>query len=292
MKKHHFSKIEFYITNVCNLNCNGCNRFNNYKFSGGQRWADYATAYTKWGEYIDIDQIVILGGEPLLNPDLLNWVNGIRQIFKSTKNIQVLSNGTQLNKVKGLYKRWHDHRDFYIGISWHNANNIDELESNVYSFLQGDVIRVEKNDERNVWGADFAYIDQYRVGIPVWMENTFYSSAINLTERGTFALHNSDPIQAHNSCGFAQHKNYHFIRGKLYKCGPVALFPEFDQQHQLDISDEDRVLINSYQPLSADDYLISGETFLSQLDQPLAQCKFCPVDHTTQEIFAIKKNLA
>ena len=289
MKKHHFSKIEFYITNVCNLNCNGCNRFNNYKFSGGQRWSDHEAAYTNWGNYIDIDQIVILGGEPLLNPDLLNWVNGIRQIFKSAKNVQVLSNGTQLTKVKGLYDRLLSGRDFYVGISWHNANNIDELESNVHSFLQGPVTRVEKD---NRWGADFAYIDKNAIGVPVWMENTFYSSAINLTDQGTFSLHNSDPIQAHNSCGFAQHKNYHFIRGKLYKCGPVALFPEFDEQHQLDISDEDRVLINSYQPLSADDYLTSGETFLSQLDQPLAQCKFCPVDRTTQEIFAIKKNLA
>ena len=31
---------EFYITNVCNLSCNGCNRFNNYKFRGFQRWED------------------------------------------------------------------------------------------------------------------------------------------------------------------------------------------------------------------------------------------------------------
>jgi hypothetical protein len=289
VNRHYFSKIEFYITNVCNLNCNGCNRFNNYKFSGSQRWVDYESVYAKWSEYIDIDQIVILGGEPLLNPDLLNWISGIRKIFKSTKNLQVLSNGTQLNKVKGLYDRLNLGRDFYIGISWHNANNVDELESNVRDFLKGSITRVEKD---NRWGADFAYIDQYGIGIPVWMENTFYSSAINLTDQGTFTLHNSNPLEAHSSCGFARHKNYHFIRGQLYKCGPVALFPEFDQQHQLDITSEDRTLLNSYRPLTVDNYLESGTEFISQLDQPLPQCKFCPVDRTTQEIFAVKKNLA
>lgn len=32
--------MEFYITNVCNLTCTGCNRFNNYKFKGFQRWTE------------------------------------------------------------------------------------------------------------------------------------------------------------------------------------------------------------------------------------------------------------
>jgi hypothetical protein len=188
-----------------------------------------------------------------------------------------------------LYNRLLAVRDFYVGISWHNANNINELESNVQSFLQGPITRVEKN---NQWGADFAYVDKNQIGVPVWMQTDFFPAAINLTDQGTFSLHNNDPLDAHNSCGFARHKNYHFIRGQLYKCGPVALFPEFDQQHRLDISKEDRILLNSYQPLSAADYLARGTDFITNLDQPLAQCKFCPVDPTTRKIFAVKKNLA
>ena len=42
--------MEFYITNVCNLTCTGCNRFNNYKFKGFQRWADYKEEYTQWSK--------------------------------------------------------------------------------------------------------------------------------------------------------------------------------------------------------------------------------------------------
>jgi len=288
--KHHFSKVEFYITNVCNLNCNGCNRFNNFKFSGGQRWADYEAIYTKWGEYVEIDHIVILGGEPLLNPDILEWIYGLNRIFKPKKKLQILSNGTRLTNVKGLYEALQVNGT-WIGISWHNSNTIDEFETEVYKFLKGKIIRLEKDDKQNRWGADFVYTDQYDTSIPVWMENSFYSAAINLTDQGIFSLHNSNPVAAHNICGFAQFKNYHFIRGKLYKCGPVALFPEFDKQHKLDISIEDRMLLNSYQPLSVDNYPTLGENFISQLDQPLPQCKFCPVNQTTREIFAVKKNL-
>ena len=39
---HRLNYAEFYITNVCNLNCTECNRFNNYHFSGHQRWDDYS----------------------------------------------------------------------------------------------------------------------------------------------------------------------------------------------------------------------------------------------------------
>ena len=33
--------IEFYITNVCNIACPQCNRFNNWNFKGHQIWKDY-----------------------------------------------------------------------------------------------------------------------------------------------------------------------------------------------------------------------------------------------------------
>lgn len=63
-QKIQISKVEFYITNVCNLNCSRYNRFNDHAFKGWQKWSDYAHAYAKWSEKIEIDQIVILGGKP------------------------------------------------------------------------------------------------------------------------------------------------------------------------------------------------------------------------------------
>jgi hypothetical protein len=70
----------------------------------------------------------------------------------------------------------------------------------------------------------------------------------------------------------------------------VALFPEFDQQHNLDISIEDRALLNSYRPLTATDYPELGAKFLEQLDQPIPQCKFCPSKMNNLQIFATSKN--
>ena len=290
MKKHSFSKIEFYITNVCNLTCEGCNRFNNYSFAGWQQWSDHEADYTKWAEYVDIDKIVILGGEPLLNPDILDWVYGINRIFK--RNVQILSNGTRLNKVKGLYEALQANGN-WMGISWHNPDTIDEFEAEVYKFLKGDIVKVGRDDPRNIFGAEIAWIDENNVSIPLWIQYDFYDSAIKLNDSGRFTLHNSRPEVAHNSCGFRIHKNYHFICGKLYKCGPSALFPEFDKQYKFDISEEDRKIINSYKPLSPYEFEERGAEFLANIDNQIDQCKFCPesLDYKNR-LFAVSKNQA
>jgi hypothetical protein len=290
VNKHLFSKIEFYITNVCNLTCEGCNRFNNYSFAGWQRWSDYEADYEEWAKHVDIDRIVILGGEPLLNPDILDWVYGINRIFK--RNVQILSNGTRLNKVKGLYEALQSNGN-WMGISWHNPNTINEFESEVHKFLRGNIVKLDQTDPRNEYGAQICWIDENRVAIPLWIQYDFYDSAIRRDASGKFTLHDSRPEVAHNSCGFRIHKNYHFIKGKLYKCGPAALFPEFDQQYKFDLSDEDRKLLSSYRPLSPYEFEERGAEFLANIDNQIDQCKFCPesLDYKNR-LFAVSKNQA
>ena len=80
MSKIKLDKVEFYITNVCNLTCDECNRFNNFSFKGWQRWQDYEAIYADWNSKLDIQQLVILGGEPLLNPSICEWITGINSL--------------------------------------------------------------------------------------------------------------------------------------------------------------------------------------------------------------------
>lgn len=295
------SNIEFYITNVCNLTCKNCNRFNDHDFRGWQRWSDYESQYRQWGQHVRLQRITILGGEPLLNPTICDWVDGINQIWQ--KSVQILSNGTRLNHVPNLYerlikfsvpgKRWIKN---WIGISLHNENDRERCFDEIRKFLKGDITYVHHSDPRNVnntytYGGQHAFVDQYGMRICVWEYDSFYRAAVQKTLDGRFTLFNNDAKAAHSTCGFARFKCYHFIRAKLYKCGPVALFPEFDQQHAFDISDEDRLLINSYLALSADEFETRGQEFLSHIDDVIPQCKFCPVsaDQQNEKIYAVNK---
>lgn len=282
-------KIEFYINNTCNLNCSNCNRFNDHHFTGWQKFEDYESILKQWAQHIDITQIVIMGGEPLLNPSINSWIKGLSDIWQQP--IQILTNGTRLNKVKGLYDAVYKPEEKmitnWIGISWHNLDD-DFLLQEIETFLQPP-IRISGKAEM---GQELEFMDKNDVPVRVYVQNEFGKAAVFRNSEGRFTLHQNQPEAAHSTCCFHLSQSYHMIHGKLYKCGPVALFPEFDQQHDFDISPEDKKLIYSYKPLSVEDFPAQGKTFLDNIDNVLPQCKFCPVGwhHDPEIIYPTVKN--
>lgn len=296
------NKVDFYITNVCNHTCEHCNRFNNHHFTGWQRWSDYADIYAEWGRRVRLKSAVIMGGEPTLNPTLADWIRGLATIFEV--DVQTLTNGTRLLEARGLYdalrfKSPNANMSNHIGISIHNMNDFDEIRYNVLNFLQGPTQewgRIYGRRPPSEWfpnyDADYSAYDSNGVLINAWISNDFSESAIVKTPEGKFALHNNNEIEtamAFNSCAFARYRSYHFIRGKLYRCAPAALMPEFDQQYRFDLSDADREMLYSYQPLGIDNYDSYAEQFFKTIDDPIPQCKFCSPHPETKKIFPIRK---
>ena len=289
------NKVDVYITNVCNLTCQHCNRFNNFNFKGWQRWGDYEDQYQQWGKLVDLTAVTIMGGEPFLNPTLIDWVRGINRIFGI--EVQILTNGTRFRHNPDLYDalffKHHTRPHNHIGVSLHNPDQFEKLKEDILWFLKGPVQIYPKGHSENFWNSDYLFVDRNGIVVTVMNVDTFHSASITQSWQNStqpvFKLHNSDPFFAHQNCGFATFKSYHFIRGKLYKCAPVALMPEFDQQHTLDISDADRALLNSYQPLSVDNFETYQQEFFAQLDNPIAQCKFCPEQYSFQKIFPVIK---
>lgn len=282
MPKIKIDKVEFYITNVCNLTCTYCNRFNNLNFKGWQDWNDYSAIYAKWAELIEINQgATLLGGEPLLNPTVCNWALGLVKLWN--KPIQILSNGTRINHVTGLYNMIKNHK-VWLGVTLHNIDQTELILADIERFLQAPVTRGKHSN----FNAPLGLTDANNVHVPVWVTSEFVQNAI-IPHNDGWTLHNSDPATAHNMCAFAQHKSYHFIRGKLYKCGPVALLPELDQQIGLHIGDQDRVLLNSYQPLTLENFDSYHKEFFDHLDDVIPQCKFCPSYSGGGKIWPINK---
>lgn len=126
MKKVFLSNVEFYITNVCNYNCDNCNRLNNFYFSGHQYWKDYQLLYKQWSEKINLGRIAILGGEPLLNPSILEWITGLRKLWPETKEFSLLTNGTRLEHWPELYTVAEKNR-LHISIQLHNRNRYNNM---------------------------------------------------------------------------------------------------------------------------------------------------------------------
>ena len=275
-------KLEFYITNVCNLTCNGCNRYNNYKFSGWQSWAEAEPILTRWAEKIDIRHPVILGGEPLLNPDIVKWINGIRRLWPVHSGVQVQSNGTRIDCVKGLDEALNPGEGNWLGISIHNPDDREEIFARVRNFLGPTVVETQRKDDPI--GSDYQFINDKKLKIHAWMSNKFVQSNIIERPDGKYTLYQSDPARAHENCTFRRFKNYHMINGKIYKCGPAALMPEFDDQYHFEISNEDRAVLHSYKPLTIDEFDARGKEFIDTIDNQIDQCKFCPESYEYKPI--------
>ena len=273
-EKIHLDKLEFYITNVCNLTCSNCNRYNNFHFKGWAAWDDYARDLERLSHRVHVQKPVILGGEPLLNPDIVKWVRGLQRLWPNSYSAQIQSNGTRIDRVPGLYEALQEVAGSWIGVSIHRPEDREEIFSRIRKFLQGEITYSE--DLNNSMGSVYQFRDTNGVEVHVWNNDMFGNT--NIVERpdGGFGLYNSDPDRAHEICSFRKWKNYHWIRGKIYKCGPAALMPEFDQQHHFDISDEDRVILNGYRGLSMDEFDIRGPEFFDTIDNVIPQCKFCP----------------
>lgn len=298
MKYRFANKVEFYITNVCNLTCDNCNRFNNFDFKGFQRWDDYKDIYQRWSHHVEFQSIVLMGGEPLLNPTIKEWASGLADTFNC--DVQILTNGFQLNRVPGLYNAvapYARQRKKYIHfqVSLHNLEHFDFLRQQIFDFLKppytewGKFLNQDAPRFHRNYQAYYTVQDVNGVQINMHVDNNFRTSAVQLGTDGRYRVHDSDPLQAHTQCGFVLYKSYHFIKGKLYKCGPAALLPEFDQQVGLELTDEQRSLMNAYQPFTIEQIEQSGTDVIATIDQPIPQCRFCSANPENRIIWPEKK---
>lgn len=336
---------EFYITNVCNLNCVNCNRFNNFNFTGHELWQEHKADYAQWARLIDIKSIGLLGGEPMLNPDFLLWVEGIAELWPNA-TVNIITNGTQFHRWPELYNVLAKYRGrVTVGISEHNYNNRDVTFSNIEKLLKEPFTKTIVNTDPNhvywkesynnikdpswpdcpspqdfdslpqaiqdeceqifhvslkIWQDEIyslMYVDENQVTVRYSPANSFYNSTvIHDPVTGKLSLNHSDPARAIAVC--YSKKCHHFIRGQLYKCGPVGILPDFIQQFYVELSDADRSLINSYQPAQHNWPVEQLDNFVRDLiaEVPIAQCTFCPeqliprkFNSTTKKIKLVKR---
>lgn len=146
--KHQIKWVCFYICNECNFNCTNCNRFNNFYFSGSQRWKDFEHIYQAWAEKIDIEIFEISGGEPLLNNDWFEWFQGIHKLWPNAKG-QLYTNGSLMNDNANKFDELYDlmknsHGKLEILYNLLNADRKEEAFTFLKTFLKNNIYPISK----------------------------------------------------------------------------------------------------------------------------------------------------
>jgi organic radical activating enzyme len=281
--KPRLKYTEIYITNVCNYSCTHCQSLNNFSFKGHQRWKDYERDYCNLSDQLDIDQIQIIGGEPTLNPEFEKWVFGISNLWPKSK-LQIATNGTRLDKItKEIYQVLLKHNGT-LWITCHDIQLYDGFLDFAKTFLNN---IVSDNFDPTVKLKTRTLIDENGVEVILDWTQSFVPSVLEVLDDQSLTIkYNSDPVKAHEICGF---KTCHQInKGKLYKCPLVSVLPDFLDQFDVNMSPDDKLLAYSYEPLTSDGNV---SEFVNAINDPILQCKLCPSNYTKHNFVGTEKKI-
>lgn len=104
--------LEMHLVDHCNLNCKGCSHFAPLvKDEVFLSVEDFKNDLLRFNElFSDVYEIRLMGGEPLLHPEIPNFIKFTRQIFPKS-NIAIFTNGLFLeNMTNDFWKTCQTHR--------------------------------------------------------------------------------------------------------------------------------------------------------------------------------------
>jgi organic radical activating enzyme len=128
MNKPILPFVETMITQHCNLSCHGCSNYSDLRHSGYVDWQTGKKSISQWLERIEIPDFGIIGGEPLLNPDVEKWIVGLRELMPAAQ-IRFTTNGLLLHKKFHVIKLLEEIGNCVFKITVHL--NDKDLEKNI-----------------------------------------------------------------------------------------------------------------------------------------------------------------
>lgn len=202
-KEQHLSYIEIDITNHCNLSCKGCTRLcdidKTKKFTNLETFTNDLNQVKKLFKHVNA--IRILGGEPLLHPELSDFIHNARKIFPQSA-INIFTNGLLLNKMsKNTLKTIKDNNAYFIIA---NYKPTMQIKSKIEKYL----------NENSMYYRFSLLVDTFSKRMTLYPLNDKYKS--------------------HEKCAL---HNCHLLRdGYIYKCLIVAYIEKFNKFYKTNIT--------------------------------------------------------
>jgi len=256
-----------YITHHCTLNCLNCNTFNNFDFKGSVNWSAERENYKSWSQKCTSDEIGVLGGEPLLHPQLEQILRDIHHWHKPIEGISLATNGTLIEKIFKL-KDVFVQTNTTLDISLHSQMWMRKWLKKFKRYFPELKLLVKHNQPMECY--DFTDPSGMKGRIFIW---TAFREATVIEDKGRFTVHSSDMHKAHDACDV---KECHSIyNNKLYKCRQAALIKEFVEQKKdkFDLTEQQKKLIEIDHGIPLED--IDSDTN-TKLLEPLSMCSICP----------------
>lgn len=245
------TKLKALVVNICdhcNLNCRGCDHFSpiaEKRFIDKEQInKDLRQIRTILNQDRDIEIISVLGGEPLLHPDLISILKQTREIFPAT-DIWLSTNGILL--LNQTEEFWMCCRENKITI------NVTKYPVN-FAYEKAEALAKEK-------GVTYSYYHGGKI------EKTLGHYPLDVTG-------SQDAVESFMHCFHANGECNMLNEGRLYTCTMAPCLPIFCKKYgaEIPLTEEDGIDIYS---------ITSKRELFELLSRPMPVCSYCKVKSRT-----------
>ncbi|MDR2426987.1 MAG: radical SAM protein [Endomicrobium sp.] len=231
-----------HLVDECNLKCWGCDHFSPLAEGGYLKIEDFEKDIKRISELTEskVNRIALMGGEPLLHPNVSDFFKMTRNYFPKT-SIVLVTNGILLN---------HQPDKFWIECK---ENNI-QIENTVYP--------IDINIERIENTADKYHVNFIPYGCTVEKTKTSYHIPLDLEGKGNCAENFAYCFHA-NNCIMLK-------KGKIYTCSIAPNIEHFNKYFNTNVPSSERDGIDIYKVNKIDE-------ILDFLAKPIPFCKYCNI---------------
>lgn len=238
--KLHLHYFLYEIVHHCNLNCKGCDHCAPIAEEEYVELKQYKNDLKQLKKHFDVvNSFAIMGGEPLLHPNLQEIMKISRKILKNTY-ITICTNGIELEKQNEKFWTTCKKEKIIIIITKYKINiNLKQIYETAKKY--GVEIFIEKNKEKEF----------------------FHKIKFNLD--GT---ENKEEVYKNCFHGKICHQ---IENGILYKCPLVCASKHFNKYFNKDIRIEETDGLNLYKKLKKED-------IREYFEKPIPFCKYCNME--------------
>lgn len=182
--------VETHLVDHCNLNCICCNHYSSISPEYFADINEFKKDFTELAKKVKFKVVRLLGGEPLLHPNINEFLVVARGVFPKSR-LAICTNGLLLNKMSESFWETCRNNNIIIDLSRYPVNA---------EMIPGFIELIEKNDVKagNIHPGEKMYVTHNKLG-------------------------NSDKKIAFERCGIKNFKITVLRNGRMYTC-PKATY--------------------------------------------------------------------
>ena len=265
---YNIPMIEYMVTEVCTLSCNNCTNYSNYQTKGLNSWATAKSEIQAWIDRgLSFGKFSLIGGEPTLNPEIVDYIYGLRSILPYT-TIQLVTNGTVLKHLPKILTALAAVGNFVLHLTVHLPGE-DFYKEFKLQVLGMPVDWAPVHDKTDWLHECYTTPDNsfFEISMPKGFISTYKGQLANMKP------YQSDPVKAFDIC--VQQFCPLMYQGRLYKCSTSALLKRTLTDHDLQ-DDPDWAPYINYQGIGPDCSDSELSLYCDNYNKPLEICSMCP----------------